>query len=121
VNLSYSAEKRLQRIDRLRYYLDEFSILVVLVGSILLSEPMAQWARDGRVQFRYLYWNWWNVLFGTVAALSLYGRLHTKWRFNDKAKPPWGTRVSTAIAYGVSWKTMTGWGLDAASARGLPQ
>jgi hypothetical protein len=121
MRLSHTAEQRARRKSLALYYLDEFSILVVLVGSILLSEPMGQWAQTGRVRVNHLYWDWWNLILASVVAISLYGKLHTVWKYNDNRKPAWGKRVSMAVAYGVSWKTMTGWGLEAASARGLPQ
>ena len=83
-------------------YIDEGSVFLILVAAIVVSD-LATRSRH-RVQF-----SWVRLAACFIAAISLYGSMHSQWRVTKGAEPPWFKRAVIAASYGISSDTIAAW------------
>lgn len=106
-------EKRRERKQDIRqriiYYVDELSILLISVISVILSDAITKRAKGHFATVGDLSLDWLNLLISALLALLSYGMFNTKFKYNDNKKPPYYKRLSTSILNGIAWRTIIGY------------
>ena len=90
------------------YYIDEMSILLISLLAVIFADSFTKLTMGKAVSWKDFAIGWPRLIVSCFAALAFYGTIHTKWRYNDKAKPEWCKRAATAILQGVAWRTLIG-------------
>ena len=81
------ADKRALKRAKIIYYLDEMSVLLAVLISVIFSDAIAKRASGQIATTGDLQLDWINLVISSFLALITYGTLHTKFVFNDKKKP----------------------------------
>ena len=109
VKLKGQADKKAMQKAKLIYYIDEFSILLATLIAVIFSDAIAKRASGMAATSGDLMLDWINLVISGILALVTYGTLHTQFVFNDKKKPPYIKRLTTALLQGVAWRSIIGW------------
>jgi hypothetical protein len=107
-NLGFS-ERKARRKAKVLYYIDEFSILLATLLAVVFSDAIATRASGGSATSGDILLDWVNMTISGILALVTYATLHTQFKFNDKKKPPYIKRLTTALSQGIAWRVVIGW------------
>jgi hypothetical protein len=110
--LENEEKKREKKEDiklRVIYYVDELSILLISVISVILSDAITKRARGKLATVGDLALDWLNLLISALLALLSYGMFNTKFKYNDNKKPPYYKRLSNSILNGIAWRAIIGY------------
>jgi len=86
------------------YYLDEVSVLLLGIVAVVFSEAIKKVVYGKTVTKADLFLGWPQLVVSCVVAIGYYGSVNQIWKFNDRKKPNWFKRASTAILLGISWR-----------------
>ena len=103
------ADKKALKKAKLLYYLDEISVLIITLLAVIFSDAISKRASGQVATSGDLLLDWVNLVISGILALVTYGTLHTQFVFNDKKKPPYIKRLTTALLQGIAWRSIIGW------------
>ena len=103
------ADKKAIQRAKFIYYIDEFSVLVATLIAVVFSDAIGKRASGQVAVSGDLLLDWINLIISGILALVTYGTLHTQFVFNDKKKPPYIKRLTTALLQGIAWRSIIGW------------
>lgn len=96
-----------ERRARMAYYLDEGSILVVTVLSVLFSKAFRLRTHGHTPHWSDVWTGSLDLVMAIFSAVGVYGAVHTGWKYSDARKAPWLKRALAAVAYGATARV--GW------------
>ena len=100
--------KRKLRIAKIWYYVDEFSIFLIVLAGVVLSDAIQKRAQGQLAGTGDLFLDSFNLVISAIISITAYASINTRFKYNDKGKPRWITRVSTGLGLGVMWRTLQG-------------
>ena len=101
-----------RKVDAFWQYVDEISLFIMLVISILVSDFIDRYKSGHLPRHPTLLtaFSWINVMISVLSAFSLYGGFHARFsRWKSEKKPHWIVRFSMVMAYGVENHTFSTW------------
>ena len=102
------AEKKKVEKKR-RYYIEEFTILLVTLLSVVFSDAIMKRASGELATTNDILFDWVNLIVSGILAVVSYGTMFTQFQYSNKTKPPLIKRIATAIMNGIAWRTIIGW------------
>ena len=105
-------EEKKERSDTFKkviYYIDEFSIFVFSIVSVVIADAVGQRIKGKMASTDVVFLDWLNIVISVFIAVISYGSTYTKFKYNDKEKPPYLKRASVVILQGIAWRTIVGW------------
>jgi hypothetical protein len=101
--------KKEERRQKTWYYIDELSILLITFASVFLSDAVNHITEFGFNGKASLTFEWVEILVAAMLSVVVYASVHSKFKYNDNAKPPYIKRASIAILQGIAWRTVVSW------------
>jgi len=95
-----------ERRRKVAYYFDEASILLVGVLAVLFSRAFNMYLHGKHPRWSDVWTGSLELTLAVISAVSFYGAVHVKWRYNDSHKPSWPKRAAGMVMQGISWRTM---------------
>jgi len=97
------------QVKKLIYFLDETTVFVVSVVSIIFSDVLQKSIQGGvLVAQDFSHLSWTKIIVASFISIILYGNTNESFKYNDRHKPPFMKRVYNAILHGLAWKTIIG-------------
>ena len=90
------------RKSKIIYYLDECSIFLFVVIGVIFQQAILKRAMGQKAYITDIFIDWFNLMVSMMIGLTIYGTIHSQWRFNDKKKPPYIKRLITALSLGMA-------------------
>lgn len=100
------AQEEAKRKEILRskicYYFDELSVFIFVVIGVIFQQAIIKRAQGQPAYMTDVFLDWLNLMISMIIGLTIYGTVHTQWKFNDKKKAPFIKRLITALSLGMA-------------------